>query len=265
MKIKVILEGIIFAFQLMSTIPFKQTIPYEKTRVRISVLSFPIVGIVLGLLLYGCIVVFSLTSFSPLFTTMVLVTLSIVYTGGLHLDGWMDCSDALFSYQTKERKLEIMKDSRIGAFAAISLVLLLAWKFVLLYEILALLEKNWYFLVIFIPFLTRMNVGLKLLFGKLAKNDGMAYGMKMFSSKKDCFIYLAMLILVFAIAFNYAPVSILFVLGLFISNFCFYLFSNWFDEKFFGGITGDTLGASMEGGELWLWMTLFLLLSFATV
>uniref|UniRef100_UPI0005850CC2 adenosylcobinamide-GDP ribazoletransferase n=1 Tax=Paenibacillus sonchi TaxID=373687 RepID=UPI0005850CC2 len=49
-------------------------------------------------------------------------------TGGLHLDGWMDCADGLLSYRTRERMLEIMKDSRVGAMGVLACMLLLLLK-----------------------------------------------------------------------------------------------------------------------------------------
>ena len=47
----------------------------------------------------------------------------ILITGGFHVDGFLDTCDALHSYQPRERKLEILKDSHIGAFAVIMLAL----------------------------------------------------------------------------------------------------------------------------------------------
>jgi adenosylcobinamide-GDP ribazoletransferase len=47
------------------------------------------------------------------------VLLSIFVTGGIHMDGFMDTSDALASWQSRERRLEILKDSHVGAFAVL--------------------------------------------------------------------------------------------------------------------------------------------------
>ena len=91
---------------------------------------FPLVGLLLGLAL----VVVELGAsrvFPPPLTAAVLVVLMIVVTRGLHIDGLMDVCDGLFGGSTPERRLEIMRDSRVGAFAVAGAggVLLLPWLF----------------------------------------------------------------------------------------------------------------------------------------
>ena len=57
-----------------------------------------------------------------------LVGVWVVITGGLHLDGWTDCWDSLAASVPPERRREILKDSRLGTFGAVALILLLAVK-----------------------------------------------------------------------------------------------------------------------------------------
>lgn len=92
-----------------------------------SVPFFPWVGLVLGGLLLAADAVLGWL-FSPLLSALLLVVLLVVLTGGLHLDGWMDTADGLFSGRDRERILSIMKDSRVGAFGVLALVLLLLLK-----------------------------------------------------------------------------------------------------------------------------------------
>lgn len=94
-----------------------------------SVVAFPYVGLIIGLilaLLYGI-----LSPFIPLVQLMlILVIAEFLITGGLHADGLMDTSDGLFSGRERDRKLEIMKDSRIGSFGVVAFVFvtLLKWQ-----------------------------------------------------------------------------------------------------------------------------------------
>ena len=94
-----------------------------------SVVAFPYVGLIIGLilaLLYGI-----LSPFIPLVPLMlILVIAEFLITGGLHTDGLMDTSDGLFSGRERDRKLEIMKDSRIGSFGVVAFVFvtLLKWQ-----------------------------------------------------------------------------------------------------------------------------------------
>ena len=94
-----------------------------------SVVAFPYVGLIIGLilaLLYGILSPF--IPFVPLM--LIIVVAEFLITGGLHADGLMDTSDGLFSGRERERKLEIMKDSRIGSFGVVAFVFvtLLKWQ-----------------------------------------------------------------------------------------------------------------------------------------
>ena len=95
---------------------------------------FPLVGLVIGLLLYGA----ALVSPPPLAGYGVLL-LWVIVTGGLHLDGYGDACDGLLATTTPQRRLEIMKDPRTGAWAVIGLVLLLLGKFVAIGQVAPLL------------------------------------------------------------------------------------------------------------------------------
>ena len=77
---------------------------------------FPLVGLLIGLVLVGLEAGFS-RIVSPFLTAAILVTFLIVATRALHLDGLMDVCDGIFGGATRERRLEIMRDSRVGAFA----------------------------------------------------------------------------------------------------------------------------------------------------
>lgn len=89
---------------------------------------FPLVGLLLGLLLWLLVLVFT-----PLVPQLALAGLLVValvlLTGGLHLDGLMDTCDGLFGGATRERKLEIMRDSRVGSFGVLAGACVLLLKF----------------------------------------------------------------------------------------------------------------------------------------
>ena len=81
---------------------------------------FPLVGVVTGILeviLGNALLVY--TSCGTLFFAGVMTLLPVLVNGGIHMDGFLDTMDALNSYGSREKKLEILKDSRTGAFAVI--------------------------------------------------------------------------------------------------------------------------------------------------
>lgn len=88
---------------------------------------FPLIGLVIGLLLWA---VQSLAAyfFPPLLTGALIVLAWVALTGGLHLDGLADCCDGLLATTSRERRLEILRDPRVGSFGALGLILILLLK-----------------------------------------------------------------------------------------------------------------------------------------
>lgn len=98
---------------------------------------FPVVGLLLGLLLVG--LERGAREVFPIYlTSALLLVFLVVVTRGLHLDGFMDICDGLFGGYTPERRLEIMKDTHVGAFAVAGAASLLLLKYAALLSLLAL-------------------------------------------------------------------------------------------------------------------------------
>lgn len=91
---------------------------------RLGRAVFPAVGLLLGLLAWVALWLGSLLG-GPLFGAVAALAALAVLTGGLHLDGFADCADGLLASGSRERRLEIMRDPRLGAFGVVALVLLL--------------------------------------------------------------------------------------------------------------------------------------------
>ena len=89
---------------------------------RESLIFFPVVGLIIGALVIA-INELPFMKIVPVAVRIILTILvPILVTGGFHLDGFMDTSDALSSYAEKERRLEILSDPHIGAFSVIALI-----------------------------------------------------------------------------------------------------------------------------------------------
>ena len=96
-----------------------------------------------------------------------------VLTGGIHLDGWMDASDAFFSYRDRQKRLEIMKDPRVGAFGVLSVMVLLSARFLFIYEISLRAFDATFVLIVLIPFLSKSVMGILLIKVRAAKEEGL--------------------------------------------------------------------------------------------
>lgn len=112
------LESLIVALSMYSKIPMPH-IEWTKQNMRYALCFFPAVGAAVGVVLWLWFQVSAFLSVGSILRTAILVLIPVLVTGGIHLDGLLDTADALSSWQTKERRLEILKDSHAGAFAVI--------------------------------------------------------------------------------------------------------------------------------------------------
>ncbi|KRE83986.1 hypothetical protein ASG89_12385 [Paenibacillus sp. Soil766] len=129
------LRACLAAFQFLTRLPIPVQIDYTERVFQRSSIYYPLVGFVIGLLLMlaGAELSYVLPTMPA---AVLLLTIWVILTGGLHLDGLMDTADGILSHRPREQMLEIMKDSRVGAMGVIVCVLHLLLKFSLLYTLL---------------------------------------------------------------------------------------------------------------------------------
>ncbi len=111
-------DSLKIAFATYSRIPTPPA-DWNEHSMKYAMCFFPLVGVVLALLSGLAWLVLTRLGLHAFFISSWFTALPIVLTGGIHLDGYFDTQDALHSYAPKGRKLEILKDPHIGAFAAI--------------------------------------------------------------------------------------------------------------------------------------------------
>ena len=113
-----LMQSLFIAFSTYSRIPVPRAEWSEENK-RYSMCFFPLIGAALGLVLTAWLWVCRLLNAGPFLQGSIAAILPILVTGGIHMDGFMDTMDAVSSWQTRERRLEILKDSHAGAFAVI--------------------------------------------------------------------------------------------------------------------------------------------------
>ena len=125
--VKKILLAITFLTRLPFPIP-KSISPDDMGR---TTPFFPMVGLLIGLILV--VINYALSYiWAPYIVNVLLIISLIVITGGLHLDGLMDTCDGIFSGKDRERTLEIMHDSRVGAMGVLGAICIIVLKMVFL-------------------------------------------------------------------------------------------------------------------------------------
>lgn len=115
------------AFNVLTTLPFRAPADWQPGDHGRAAVWFPFVGLVIGALVAGAQRLLDLV-FPPSVAGALALALWVLLTGGMHLDGLADSCDGLFHPSAPERRLEIMKDPRVGSFGAIGLVLALLIK-----------------------------------------------------------------------------------------------------------------------------------------
>ena len=246
------------ALQFLTRIRLFRDPDYDDGLFGRSVKFFPLVGLLAGSILAGVAVLTGGWLPGTVRSTL-LVTLSVFITGGLHCDGLMDSADGLFSGRSRERMLEIMKDSRVGSFGVIAIILLLLWKWALLHDLPdSLLGPALISMMTF----GRFAMILAILRFPYARPEGMGKAFALYAGTHSLGPALATLLgllavfyfvtgpLVCGIAAAAALAAILFA----------FWFGRWTTHKL-GGMTGDTYGAVTELSELVV-LTVFVLSTF---
>ena len=115
------LNEFLLALQFLTIIQIKKTLPFDERSFGRSAAFFPLVGAILGTLVWGIDI--ALQNVVPLaLRNLILVAVLAILSRGLHFDGLADSADGLFGSHDRERRLAIMKDSRIGTFGTLALL-----------------------------------------------------------------------------------------------------------------------------------------------
>ena len=113
-----VLNSAIIALSTYSKIPMPQ-IDWSEDNMRYSLCFFPLVGLVIGLLLMLWLRICDGLALNPLLRGAGGCAISVLISGGIHLDGFSDTMDAIASYGSPEMRLDILHDTHVGAFAVI--------------------------------------------------------------------------------------------------------------------------------------------------
>jgi adenosylcobinamide-GDP ribazoletransferase len=250
------MRGVLLALQFFTIIPINKELPMNNKSVTMMFVTLPWVGGAFGLILTMAVLFLDA---SPLFIAFIIVLLGIVLSGGLHLDGFADTSDAFFSYRNLDKRHEILADPRIGAFGTMALLFLIVGKIVLLAEIITQNGIKWEWLVV-IPMLARAGMVYYFIITPTAKDKGLA---AFFKNRCHHRMLLTATLISIAIGFGFmvmVGLHMLFAITTIAALFiCAHVYKIW-TKKHFGGVTGDVSGAFVEGMEVVLWLLIFILL-----
>lgn len=240
-----VLRSLAMAFLMYSRVPMPQ-VEWKDENMAYAMGFFPVVGLLEGLVLIIWYQLCTALSIGALLFAAGAVLLPVAVNGGIHLDGFCDCCDALASHQSRERKLEIMKDSAAGAFAVICCCAYLIVYVALWSEI----ERGGAVMaaLALVPVLSRALSGFAAVTFKNARTGGLlATFSKAADGKKVRVIMVLWFIAAVAAMAAFSPaVGAACILGA-LAMFVYYRVSAY---RQFGGITGDTAGWFLQLCEL---------------
>lgn len=126
---KKLLKAFCMSFSMFCAIPTPFSHVWEDSVRSLMLVVFPFVGTIIGTIWALAAFLLDKINCPQMFASAVLALLPYLLTGGIHLDGYMDCCDAIFSRRPLEKKREILKDSHVGSFAVIALSVLMMFSF----------------------------------------------------------------------------------------------------------------------------------------
>lgn len=233
-KIAATLTSFALAVQFLTRIPLNVELTVSDQRLGISVLFYPLVGLLIGTILLLLTQLLPEQSFA--LNAGIILTTWVLLTGGLHLDGLADCSDAWAGgLGNPERSLEIMKDSAAGPIAVIILVLILLLKWTAIQSLLRV-DSTLGFLLL-APFLGRLSILMLMLSTPYIRENGLGSAMQKHLPKPAAWLIVCALLLLFFWLTNIYTLLVVLMLIAGIRHLSIQRIQ---------GVTGDVYGASVE-------------------
>ncbi len=235
------MRGFLTALQFLTIIRISKYLDITGEKLGKSMSYFPLIGLFIGLILVAARTVFSFFLPASLVDILVIVVL-VILAGAFHLDGFADTVDGLAGGTDQEKTLAIMKDSQIGSFAVVGLILLLILKLSALMEVPAEIKNR---ALLIMPVFGRWStVQLASSFSYARSGPGTALAFTQFAGKKEYIISTLITVIISFGLFQIKGLAAMFIIAILTLLF------GLFFKKRIGGVTGDIMGATNEINEV---------------
>lgn len=223
-------------------------VQWKEENMKYAMCFFPLVGLAIGIVMGAWMYLAKFLGIGNILFAGIATIIPVIISGGIHIDGFCDTVDARSSHQSAERKLEILKDPHIGAFALIYCVVYFIAVFSFWTEINININMDTIIFIALGFMLSRAFSAVSIVTFKCSKNSGLAY---MFSNaaekqvvKKSMFVYIVMIFTIM-LFIN----SLLAIITILLTILCFVKYKKMSYNEF-GGITGDLAGYFLQMLEL---------------
>lgn len=228
------------AVRFLTILPLPGTWGTAEEDLAGSSAYFPLIGLLLGIVAAAAAIGLSLL-LPPWPASALLVIVLIAFSGGLHMDGLSDTADGFMSSRPRERILEIMKDSRIGAMGAIAIASCLMVKLTCLESLSA---AGFWRATLLMPLAGRCAIVIQMAALPYARPEG-GLGAVFYRNRSVIPVIVATLLMA-AVAWRACDKAGVIAMGVVVAGTVLF---NLICRRKIGGATGDTLGASCEIAE----------------
>ncbi len=236
------LQSFLIALQFLTIIPVRLRAPADDKNISNSLVYYPLVGGLIALILVLSAEL--LSNQSSLVIAVICLTLWVLLTGGLHLDGLADSADAwLGGLADRDKTLAIMKDPASGPIAVVTMILVLLIKFIMLNELIK--QQDWLSIAITIV-LARSALPLLFITTPYVRKEGLA-SLLIQNMPKSLLKWLLLIIIAASLLLSSFTLVMVFLISFLLLRFCM--------EQRLGGTTGDTAGAMVELIEMTVLIT----------
>ena len=235
------MKSFFLALGFFTRLPVPKTEFTEESYAKALKLA-PLVGFVIGLILWLIALLFDYLEFSSLIRGAVLTGVYILLTGGLHFDGLSDTSDGMLSGRSREQSLEIMKDSRIGVFGTLAIFMAGLLYFVFMTEIIAPA------LIVF-AVCGRACLLISASMAPYARSDGMGKAASAAGGAAAIIIAITAALAMSLLMVHFTSLPLITPVAIAVAVLVTVCITAGFKKKL-GGVTGDTFGAVIEISSL---------------
>ena len=240
------------ALQFLTAIPLPLRRGFSPEELERSIVYFPVVGLIIGLILAGLNWLFGLFLPSAVVSALLIVSM-VVITGALHLDGFVDTCDGIAGHRTVEDRWRVMHDSRAGSFGIVGVVLLLLLKYASLSSIPGPLMM---ITLLFMPVVGRWAMVYAIFAYPYARPSGLG---KVFKQGAKWPRFTVATLITFAVAVILIPLFQLAGLAVMFGVWLITVVAATYLKGKFSGLTGDTYGAINEVAEVGVLILVILL------
>ncbi|SUY46939.1 cobalamin synthase [Clostridium putrefaciens] len=238
-------KSFLLMIQFMTRIPINKALPCQNKNFKKASAYIPLIGIIVGMsqfIVYKLL----LNLISAEFLSVIMIIVYVFITGGFHLDGLGDTCDGFFAFKGgKDKIIEIMKDSRVGTYSTIAVIIDVLIRYIAYVKI---INMDFGYIIILAPFIGRISLALLAYIGKGAKEEGSGNLIINNISNREMGIIFIMFIVFSYVTSEHLHVTyeILLLAICCVITLSFYKLCK---DKI-DGITGDNLGAINEIVEL---------------